>query len=124
MPRSKDTQDTQDIEDVVPDAKGDIFEKLFGESSTPDEAKAKIVTSLMDTANIEKNTELDNFELANVSVIKAINEKVESRIMDTFVKTFLATKVSHNRLGRKEIIEIVKGERQAEAQKPIWKFWG
>ena len=103
----------------------DILSGLISDSPTPDEAKAKMVDSLMDDRNILKTTELSDYELAHVAILKAINSKVDSKIMNEFVTSFLKAKVSKSRLGRKEVIEIAKNEEhQDESKKPFWKFWG
>lgn len=99
----------------------DIF-KPGGMDETPDKARAEIVKELMGAKNLNRVTEVSNFDIAMLSAAKGVNSKAGSSVLNEFVKQFLELRVSNGRKGRSEVVDITKSnETQPFDLKPKWR---
>jgi hypothetical protein len=95
----------------------DIFSKPE-QLETPDMAKAEIVKELMGKTNLNRVTEVSNFDIAMLSSGKGVNAAVKSKapdqesmnVFDHFAESFLELRVSHQRQGRKEVVDVSRVE--------------
>lgn len=101
--------------------------ELFAPSSgqdTPDRAKAEIVKELMGKTNLNRVTELSNFDIAMLSSAAGINASVKSVIYEVFSEEFREMRVSNARKGRTEVVDLTKNtELQQQKQKSRWSFF-
>jgi len=91
---------------------------------TPDKARAEIVKELMQEKNLSRVTDLTDYDIAMLSAIEGINTEMKSSVVKEFTRHFKELKISRNRLGRTEVVDLSKNqEPQMQMQKPPWKFW-
>ena len=102
--------------------------KLVGATDaneTPDMAKAEIVRELMGKDNLERVTEVSNFDIAMLASAQGVNSKVKSQICTDFIEGFLELRVSNARKGRTEVVDLTRNlEQQQHEKPPRWKFFG
>lgn len=88
-----------------------------------DKAKAEIVSNLMKKENLGMVSDVDNYELAQLSALKAVNARAKAELIDAICESILEYRVSHERKGRVEVVEITKNEPPQYKKKSAWKFW-
>lgn len=71
-----------------------------------EEARAKIATMLANRNNLEMLSELNDFEIFQLSVVVSIAQKYEIPIVKLFTDNMLGFKVSRGREGRREIKDV------------------
>lgn len=81
-----------------------------------DDAIGKIAMALSERKHPELLTELSDEEVKNISILLTIATEEELDFLVTFVENFIRLRVSLNRKGVKEIIELTKGTQQPEKQ--------
>lgn len=79
------------------------------------QAIAKMAEALTDETRKTLMSDLTNAEVTLVSALYAINKEDSSETLEKFLDTFLVLKVSKNRLGRREVIELARAN---EANQP------
>jgi len=100
----------------------DVYEPIVMEEKEP--GKAEIVANLMKKENIGMVSDIDNYELAQLSALKVMSvmgkteetEKGEP-VTRGITKSILTYRVSHERKGRTEIVEITKNEKPESLEK-------
>ena len=96
-----------------------------GDSLDQDRAKAEIVKNLMEKDNLGMVSDVDNYEIAMLSALKSVNAGVDSDLIKATCDSIMELRVSHERKGRSEIVEITKNETpKYDNQRPWYKFWG
>ena len=91
---------------------------------TPDKAKAEIVKELMGKANLERVTEVSNFDIAMLASAQGVNSKVKSQICKDFIQGFLELRVSNARKGRIEVVDLTRNtDLQQQEQKGRFGRW-
>ena len=95
------------------------------EEISQERARAEITKELMKKDNLARVTHLESKEIGYLSAVIAINSITKSKVVDKFTDEFKENKISLNRLGRREVVELVKPtpEDSAMGEKPWWKFW-
>ena len=92
--------------------------------ATSDAARAEIVKELFLEKNLNRVSELDQKEIVLLSIIKGINAKVESPVVTEYAKQFIELKVSNDRKGRAEVVDIARPRLlEPQTQRPSWRFW-
>jgi len=83
-----------------------IERALQGEGGEESEDVAKALSNLMellgDTDSYKMFSEVSNREIKHLSVLSSTGDQ----LMDEFIKEYLLLKVSHNRAGRSELIDV------------------
>ena len=87
------------------------------------QAKAEIVKSLMDKDNVNRVTELDNYEIGLLAQLAVIQKIAKNPFLEKFGNEIKELKISHERKGRNEVVELGKTPSAEEQQKSRWKFW-
>jgi len=89
-----------------------------------DPSKAEIVANLMKKENIGMVSDIDNYELAQLSALKVMSKlgKTDDHtegepVTRGITKSILTYRVSHERKGREEIVEITKNEKPESLDK-------
>lgn len=105
----------------------DLFKQIFQQEepqATPDVAKAMIVQELMGRKNLNRVTEVSNFDIAMLAAGKGVNSKANSQVFKQFANAFLEMRVSHERKGRSEVVEITRqlSETIPPTEKPGWRL--
>src|SRR3972149_3623506 len=93
---------------ALDDKKEDAGEEVL----TTEEALAKVAMILAKTENPKLLTELSIEEIVSISVLASIAEKTENHMLKDFLNNFMYLKVSHQRKGRKELLDIAKSIRE------------
>jgi len=79
-----------------------------------DEARAKIATMLIDRKNRETMSELNDYEIFQLSVVNAIAKRFNINIVRQWVSELLDFKVSRARKGREEVKEVAQPSLRRE----------
>lgn len=79
---------------------------LEGEMYGREEAFAKLGMSLLKTEEFKVLSDLESEEIGKVAIIQTLADRLKSPVLKTFVKNFLLLRVSQNRLGRREMMNI------------------
>lgn len=93
------------------------------ESLSQEEAFAKIALILAETKNPKLLTELDEYEIKLCAALFSVCEQLKlnnvggDEMLTSFLDNFLKLRVSHRRLGRKELLEIARSAQQAPEQR-------
>jgi len=100
----------------------DIMAPVPMEEQEP--GKAEIVANLMKKENIGMVSDIDNYELAQLSALKVMSvmgttkkTKKGEPVTRGITKSILTYRVSHERKGREEIVEITKNEKPESLDK-------
>ena len=104
----------------------DTFKPVPLEEQEP--GKAEIVANLMKKENIGMVSDIDNYELAQLAGLMSINARAITKeqpkgnpVINKIGKSILELRVSHERKGRTEIVEITKNEKpESEQKKRRW----
>lgn len=88
-----------------------------------------LLEKLTEEERIALFSELEYEEIERLVILCAINEKLNSPILNTYIQTFLKLRVSLKRKGRKELVSVSKAlaRFKAEMSKPLLsrlKTWG
>jgi hypothetical protein len=96
----------------------DEYDKLAqsSEVTTPDEAIAKISMILADSKEVDILSDLTSDEVALLSSLKTVAVHTENTLLSSFVNNFLRFRISRNRKGREEIIQVARA-RGGEEEK-------
>jgi hypothetical protein len=87
------------------------------EGITTDEALAKVSMILASTKNPKTLTELDDREIKLCAQLYAVANKTRNRMLTIFLWNFLNLRVSYNRKGRSELVDIARSGQMREEQK-------
>ena len=88
----------------------DQYDKLAqsSEVTTPDEAIAKISMILADSKEVDILSDLTTDEVAMLSALKTVAVHTKNSLLLTFIENFLRFRISRNRKGREEIIQVAR----------------
>lgn len=72
----------------------------------------KTLNTLTDVKQIRSYTHLSGKEIRKLSILNSYGKKYKFQALLDVISEFMSQRVSYKRMGRKEIIDIYKGERQ------------
>jgi hypothetical protein len=84
---------------------------------TTDEAMAKITMELAKPSNIKAMSEVNWREVIIISALWSVANEMKDDLLKTFLTTYLELKISKERKGRGELIDMGKVGRQIEQEK-------
>lgn len=84
---------------------------------TTDEALARVSIMLAETKHSKTLSHLSHNEVLMVAQLFAVAEKTRNKMMALFLENFLLLRVSLERKGRGELLEIAKAGQQREESK-------
>jgi hypothetical protein len=90
-------------------------DELMADVSTQEEALAKVTVLLADKKKREVITDLNDEEIKLMSAITAVSKSYKMTMAKDFINELMLLRISKNRLGRKEIIDLSRGVQQAQA---------
>ena len=85
-----------------------------GEVLSPEEAIARCVMILAKTDDPSLLTELSDEEIRLLSIIGTIADKTDNEVLSGFAERYMKLRVSLERKGRAEIINVAKGGSSVE----------
>lgn len=74
----------------------------------------KTLRELSDEKNLRNYTHLSSNEIRKLSILSAYAKRYKFSSLEDVINEFMSQRVSLKRLGRKEIVEVFKGERHHE----------
>ena len=95
----------------------DVSQPIDTFTPTKEEALGKIAMKLAETEDEKILTELKDEHIAKITSLLSVAEKYNIPIYEKICETFMRLKVSKDRKGRKELLEIAKAVRDEELGK-------
>ena len=87
------------------------------DSLQQDEALAKIAMFLANTSEPKLLSEIDDEEIRLVAALSVVSETTDDIMLKNFLSYFLRLRVSKNRQGRKELLDIAKSAHDNQESK-------
>lgn len=86
--------------------------KEQSEVFSSEHAQARAIVHLTESKNPEILTELKDHEVVMLSSLSVVGTKYNSKLIDEWINKFIRFRISLNREGRKEIVDIAKAKNQ------------
>ncbi len=98
-----------------------VLEEVFAKTITEEDVKAQSQSQernpsneLFEARNVHMKTELNSKEIIAISKLLFISDRYIIPAYEDFVNNYMALKISHKRLGRREFIDALHAEQRRE----------
>lgn len=110
---------TKKVRDMSKDELMREYEKTVllstGDVSSTEEAQAKAIVQLTESPDPEVLTHLTDIEIKRLSSLSAVADLYGAEVVQTWIKKFIRLRISLQRKGRQEIVEIAKRPKIEQA---------
>lgn len=96
----------------------------YGMTQTIDESLAQAINVLTETKKKKILSELEQKEIFYISILYAQSKEFNDDLLNDFLKQFLILRISKERNGRKEIVEIAKANLKIQSKSLLKKLLG
>lgn len=96
----------------------------YGLSQTIDESLAQAINVLTETQKKKILSELEHREVFYVALLYTQSKEFDDDLLNDFLKQFLILRISKERKGRKEIVEIAKANLKVQSKGLLKKLFG
>lgn len=96
----------------------------FGMTQTIDESLAQAISVLTETKKKKILSELENREIFYLAILYSQSKEFDDDLLEDFLKQFLIFRISKERKGRKEIVEIAKANLKIQSKGLLRKLFG
>lgn len=93
-----------------------------GEVSSTEEAQARAIVQLTESPDPEILTQLTDIEIKRLAVLSAIADLYHSDVIKKIIEKFIRLRISYNRKGREEIVEIAKKPKIEAPNQGLLRF--
>lgn len=91
----------------------DVYNQMDRQSDvySPDEATARAISELTSTKNIEALSHFSDNEIKQLSFMHTLAEEYKIKLIETYVDKFGRYRISLNRRGRGEVVDVSKEKK-------------
>ena len=114
MPKKKKKLEKMSNKELEEKFKTSTIPSVSTDVTSSEEAQAKAIMQLTESPNPEVLTHLTDFEIKKLASLSAVANKYNLTVVKEWITTFIRYRISMNRKGREEIVDIAKTKGQQQ----------